>query len=59
MCSLVNFISSEPEEFLDARVRITRNVRANFGLVNVAGKEYAGKKVQQTCQKFVMIAGPV
>jgi hypothetical protein len=57
--SLVNFISREPEEFLAARVKIIRNARANFGLVNIVEKEYAGKKVQWTCQKFVMIVGSI
>jgi hypothetical protein len=57
MVSLVNFISRGLEEFLAARATITPNVKGNFGLVNAAEKEYAGKKVQQICPKYVMIAG--
>jgi hypothetical protein len=54
---LANSISRELEEFSEARVKITHNAEANFGLVNVAEKEYAGKQVQRICQKFVMIDG--
>jgi hypothetical protein len=43
---LVNFISTRPEEFSVVKVKITPNAKVNFGLVNDAKKEYAGKKVQ-------------
>jgi hypothetical protein len=54
---LVNFISRKPEEYSVARVIITRSAQANSGLVNVAEKEFAGKKVQQIYLNYAMIAG--
>ena len=40
-----------------ARVKIISDAKANFGLVNVAKKEYAGKKGRPIYQKSAMIAG--
>ena len=57
MVSLVNFTSIKPEEYSVVKARITPNAKVNFGLVNVAEKEYAGKRVQQICLKSAMIAG--
>jgi len=57
MASLVKFTSRKPEESLVAKAKIIHFVEVNFGLVNVAEKEYAGKKVQQICRKSVMIVG--
>jgi len=56
---LVNSISRKPEDYSVARAKITSNAKANSGLVNVAKKEYVGKKVQLICQKSAMIAGLV
>jgi hypothetical protein len=55
---LVNFILKEPEEYSAAKARITQNAKAIFGLVNAVEKEYVGRKVQQICQNYAMIAGP-
>ena len=57
MASLVKSISSGLEEFLVAKAKTIPNAQANFGLVIDAEKVYAGKKVQQICQKFAIIVG--
>ena len=57
MVSLVNFTSRKPIEYSVARATITLYARVDFGLASVVEKEYAGKKVQQMCQKFAMIVG--
>jgi hypothetical protein len=54
---LVNFTSTKPKGFSVVKARITPNAKVNFGLVNDVEKEYAGKKDQQICLKFVMIVG--
>ena len=57
MISLVNFTSIRLEEFSVAKAKITPDAKVNFGLVNDAEKEYAGKKVQQICLKSATIVG--
>ena len=57
MASLVKSISRGLEEYLAARVKITPNAKANFGLANVVEKEFVGKKAQQICLKYAMIVG--
>ena len=57
MISLVNFVSRKLEEYLAARVKITRIAKANFGFVNVAEKEFVGKRVQQIYLNYAMIVG--
>ena len=57
MVSLVKFTSRELEEFSAVRVKTIRNVEANFGYVNVAGKKHVGKKARKIYQKFVMTVG--
>ena len=54
--SLVNFISRKPGEYSVARERIKRTAKANFGLANVAEKEFVGKKAQKICLNYAMIA---
>ena len=57
LISLVNSTSRELEKFSAAKAKITPNVKANSGLVNVVEKEYAGKKVRLIYLKSMMIAG--
>jgi hypothetical protein len=54
---LVNFTSIKLEDLSVVKARITSNAKVNFGLVNDAEKEYAGKKVQQFYLRFAMIVG--
>lgn len=55
--SLVNFILNEPEEYSVVRAKITQNAKVNSGPVRVVEKEFVGRKVPQTYQNSVMIAG--
>lgn len=57
MISLVNFISRQLGKYPVARAKITHCAKVNFGIVNVAEKEYVGKKAQKICPNYVMIAG--
>jgi len=54
---LAIFTTIRLAEFSAVKAKTTHYVMVNFGLVNAVGKEYAGKKVQPICQKYVMIAG--